>query len=315
MAIPVLLWGAAAALAATGIVKGASALSDIDDAKEIGERAERRYKRRKRELNSTKDETNLTFEELGQFKVDIFNNQIRHIVQVLSNTSNKHAKSELSGFNSTFDVAELKEMETMVQTSLELSTNLGSSAITGALAGFGVYGAVPMIATASTGTAISTLSGAAATNATLAWLGGGSLAAGGFGMAGGMVALGGIVAGPALAIGGFMLASKAEEALTEARAYRAEIDEAIDEMDLITEGLEGLKENAREIRHTLEEMVKRFEKVRVDHADHPDFHTMLVIGKAIKNLLNTPIMEEDGSPVANIHHQCEGYLNIELGTV
>lgn len=315
MAIPVLLWGAAAALAATGIVKGASALSDIDDAKEISERAERRYKRRKRELNSTKDETNLTFEELGQFKVDIFNNQIRHIVQVLSNTSNKHAKSELSGFNSTFDVAELKEMETMVQTSLELSTNLGSSAITGALAGFGVYGAVPMIATASTGTAISTLSGAAATNATLAWLGGGSLAAGGFGMAGGMVALGGIVAGPALAIGGFMLASKAEEALTEARAYRAEIDEAIDEMDLITEGLEGLKENAREIRHTLEEMVKRFEKVRVDHADHPDFHTMLVIGKAIKNLLNTPIMEEDGSPVANIHHQCEGYLNIELGTV
>ena len=203
----------------------------------------------------------------------------------------------------------------MVQTSLELSTNLGSSAITGALAGFGVYGAVPMIATASTGTAISTLSGAAATNATLAWLGGGSLAAGGFGMAGGMVALGGIVAGPALAIGGFMLASKAEEALTEARAYSAEIDEAIDEMNLITEGLEGLKENAREIRHTLEEMVKRFEKVRVDHADHPDFHTMLVIGKAIKNLLNTPIMEEDGSPVANIRHQCEGCLNIELGTV
>lgn len=237
MAIPVLLWGAAAALAATGIVKGAAALSDIDDAKEIGERAERRYKRRKRELNSTKDETNLAFEELGQFKVDIFNNQIRHIVQVLNNTSNKHAKSELSGFNSTFDIAELKEMETMVQTSLELSTNLGSSAITGALAGFGVYGAVPMIATASTGTAISTLSGAAATNATLAWLGGGSLAAGGFGMAGGMVALGGIVAGPALAIGGFMLASKAEEALTEARAYSAEIDEAIDEMDLITEGL------------------------------------------------------------------------------
>ena len=282
MAIPVLLWGAAAALAATGSVKGAAALSDIDDAKEIGERAERRYKRRKRELNSTKDETNLAFEELGQFKVDIFNNQIRHIVQVLNNTSNKHAKSELSGFNSTFDIAELKEMETMVQTSLELSTNLGSSAITGALAGFGVYGAVPMIATASTGTAISTLSGAAATNATLAWLGDGSLAAGGFGMAGGMVALGGIVAGPALAIGGFMLASKAEEALTEARAYSAEIDEAIDEMDLITEGLEGLKENAREIRHTLEEMVKRFEKVRVDHADHPDFHTMLVIGKALK---------------------------------
>lgn len=42
--------------------------------------------------------------------------------------------------------------------------------------------------TASTGTAISALSGAAATNAALAWLGGGTLAAGG----------GGIVAGQAL---------------------------------------------------------------------------------------------------------------------
>ena len=42
--------------------------------------------------------------------------------------------------------------------------------------------------TASTGTAISALSGAAATNAALAWLGGGALSAGG----------GGIVAGNAL---------------------------------------------------------------------------------------------------------------------
>ena len=39
MAIPVLLWGAAAVLAATGVVKGAAAMSDLDDAKDMGERA------------------------------------------------------------------------------------------------------------------------------------------------------------------------------------------------------------------------------------------------------------------------------------
>lgn len=44
-------------------------------------------------------------------------------------------------------------------------------------------------ATASTGTLISTLSGAAATNASLAYLGGGALAAGGGGMATGTVAV------------------------------------------------------------------------------------------------------------------------------
>ena len=47
---------------------------------------------------------------------------------------------------------------------------------------------------ASTGTAISTLSGAAATNAALAWLGGGSLVAGGGGMAAGNAFL--AMAGP-----------------------------------------------------------------------------------------------------------------------
>lgn len=48
--------------------------------------------------------------------------------------------------------------------------------------------------TASTGTAISTLSGAAASNAALAWLGGGTLAAGGSGVAGGTALL--ALAGP-----------------------------------------------------------------------------------------------------------------------
>ena len=45
------------------------------------------------------------------------------------------------------------------------------------------------IGAASTGTLISTLSGAAASNATLAWLGGGSLAAGGGGIAAGTMVL------------------------------------------------------------------------------------------------------------------------------
>ena len=58
--------------------------------------------------------------------------------------------------------------------------------------------------TASTGTAISALSGAAATNAALAWLGGGALAAGGGGMAAGNALL--ALAGPVgWAIGGIGL--------------------------------------------------------------------------------------------------------------
>ena len=63
---------------------------------------------------------------------------------------------------------------------------MGPTAAMGIATTFGV---------ASTGTAISTLSGAAATNAALAWLGGGALAAGGGGMAAGEAFL--TLAGPA----------------------------------------------------------------------------------------------------------------------
>ena len=63
-----------------------------------------------------------------------------------------------------------------------------------------VLAAVQAFATASTGTAISTLGGAAATNAALAWLGGGSLAAGGGGAAVGSVLLMGGVTAVALAV-------------------------------------------------------------------------------------------------------------------
>lgn len=313
MAVPLLLWGAAAALAATGVVKGAGAISDINKAKDIGERAERRHRRRMRELDEVRDATNEKFQYLGKSKISIFDNQIKHILEVVHKSSNKQAKSALKDFYSTFSLTELKEIKSMIQTALELSTNFGSSAVAGALAGLGAYGSVPLIATASTGTAISTLSGAAATNATLAWLGGGSLAAGGFGISGGMIALGGIVAGPALAVSGFMLASKAEKALTQAHEYRAQVDKAIGQLDLLEEGLHGLQKNADEMQYALDEMVKRFEKVRVSSADDENFHAMLMAGRALKDLMDIKIMNDDGSPVPNIRHQCEGYLDMAVG--
>lgn len=82
---------------------------------------------------------------------------------------------------------------------------------TGVLAGIASYGGAMMFASASTGTAIASLSGVAATNATLAWFGGGALTAGGLGMAGGTLVLGGIVVGPVLAAAGLIMNAKADE--------------------------------------------------------------------------------------------------------
>jgi transcriptional regulator with XRE-family HTH domain len=84
----------------------------------------------------------------------------------------------------------------------------GAGAALGAGAATATYMTVASIATASTGAAISSLSGAAATSATLAAIGGGSLAAGGLGIAGGTALLTGLVGLPVIAaVAGAVLAS------------------------------------------------------------------------------------------------------------
>jgi hypothetical protein len=80
---------------------------------------------------------------------------------------------------------------------------------TGTALGVGSWTAVSLLGSASTGTGISTLSGIAATNATLAWFGGGSLATGGLGMAGGGAVLGGLVILPMIGISAWSTHSKA----------------------------------------------------------------------------------------------------------
>lgn len=86
----------------------------------------------------------------------------------------------------------------------------------GALGAAGVMGAAFVFGTAGSGAAVSTLSGAAATNAALAWLGGGTLAAGGGGMAmGSIVVTGGAavfaIAGTAITVYAFSYLDKEDE--------------------------------------------------------------------------------------------------------
>ena len=130
-------------------------------------------------------------------------------------------------------------------------------------------------------------------------------------MAGGMIALGGIIAGPALAIGGFMLASKAEEALTKAIQYEAQVDKAIAEIHKLETILDGIQKNADEVIYTLNELVHRFEAMKVNDDSNPQaFKQMIVNTKILKDLLDCKIIDDEGSPIKNIKHTCQGFLTI-----
>ncbi|GAA7912062.1 hypothetical protein TH0071_06150 [Helicobacter pylori] len=110
---------------------------------------------------------------------------------------------------------------------------------------YGAYTGVGMLASTAGGVAIAELSGVAATNVTLAWLGGGVLSVGGFGMVGGMAVFGGVVAGPALAILGAISADEMEKKRDDAKAYYSQVEKAVKEADAVIDNLRAVEKMAK----------------------------------------------------------------------
>ncbi|BAY50722.1 hypothetical protein NIES2134_117030 [Thermostichus vulcanus NIES-2134] len=85
-----------------------------------------------------------------------------------------------------------------------------------------------------------------------------SLAAGGGGMDLGSLVLNAAMAGPALMIGGIMLAGKGEKDLTEATKFAAEVDKEIAKIDAYIKYLEtGVQPRIAELQGCLEELSPR----------------------------------------------------------
>lgn len=179
--------------------------------------------------------------------------------------------------------------------------------IAGGVAGAGAAAAAPSVAlmgvsafaTASTGSAIAGLSGAAATNATLAWLGGGALAAGGGGMAAGAVVLNLIAAAPAALIGGITVAIMGSRQRTSAKQYTAEVNIAIENIRSAIGLLPKVAERVMELSSILDALVGRadeaigaLEDLRFDPDLHAaDFATALQLVRGIREVVNTPVID------------------------
>jgi hypothetical protein len=121
----------------------------------------------------------------------------------------------------------------------------------GVAARAGAVEAVKQIGVASTGTAIKTLSGAAAQKATLAALGGGAVAAGGGGIAVGATVLNVATIGPGVLVAGIQLNKSGSKALTEATKYSARVDVAVAEMKRQATILAGIDARTTELLDAL----------------------------------------------------------------
>ena len=321
MPIPFLIAGVAVAAGAYGVKKGVDAKADFDRAKKYNKKAERIYNEAKEQLEIKRESTNSHLEKLGKLKVSIYEGSLANFVDIFSQIKNVNFEDNLNlGLLNNVDEQDMLDIKNTV---LEMQEVLGGGIAalgSGALAGFGALGGVGMLASASTGTAIASLSGAAATNATLAWLGGGSLAAGGFGMAGGMVVLGSIVAGPVLAVGGMMLASKAEEAKYTAYENYDKAKAAAEEMNAASVVLDSIYKRTDEFINILEPLNNYllqmnnqmniiisnnknwFQKLFNLKANYKAFEenekkkimVTASIAQTVKNICDAPIIDESG---------------------
>ena len=234
MPLPLFFIGAAVATGAIGGVKNIKAVADNTKASQINNQANTSIELAKNNLEYQRSAVSTALDKLGSEKLDVLNHDVMNFVSLFEQIKNIDFQSsvgleELKNLHideNTFN--ELKELSNFA---LEIAGGAAAGAVGGALTALGAYGAAMTFASASTGTAIASLSGAAATNATLAFFGGGSLAAGGLGMAGGMAVLGGLVAGPALMVMGMITGAKSQEKLENALSNKAQADEIVESLD------------------------------------------------------------------------------------
>lgn len=329
MPLPLILAGAAAlVVGAFGAKKGADAYSDNKAAASLRLEATAKFDEAKCQLERAKEKCNSELESLGLLRLKILDNEIRRFVSLFSEFRDVRV-SDLDQLG-VIDISteSLKEMRTQSQAAGKVLQIGVASLGSGALVGLASYGATTMLASASTGTAISTLGGVAATNATLAWFGGGSLAAGGLGMAGGAAVLGGIVAAPVLAVGGMMLAAKARESLANARQSLAEAEKAASEMkdaQVVLETITAVSSQFRTVSRrlgdrftlVLDKLERMIEKKRkwwwrwlpwklrinirkLPESNQREVHYAWLFAQTLKAVLGTSLLTKEGALSENV---------------
>lgn len=320
--IPVVIGGVSALVGIFGLKKGTDGVQSMRAAKGILEQAEKSYQEAGLRLEERRGELN---ERVLRY--------LDYRVRTLSKTGSRFLsfveRNGLGGGDHKDFMAlesvglERMRLEDIRVVVLEAKSLLAASAGavgTGATVAGATTTLIGLVGTASTGTAIGTLSGAAAQSAILAWLGGGSLAAGGGGMALGSLILGGVVVGPSLVITGFYLAGKGEEALTEAHKKQAEVEERCQQMATLCRFLESLHTRIDEIQSVAERLdeqamslldhLEALPRFRISHDRHVmKFQQAAICVKGLTEILKAPVLnpegeisDETGKLIAHLRH-------------
>jgi hypothetical protein len=296
-------------------VTGVQAYQDRKEAKRLKEEAEELYNDTLAENEARRESANNELTAFGRVRLESLQDTVGVFLSYLKIMKHNFTEKEyeLSG------IINLKEEEVNEMESVELTAkeSLGTTAVAGSVAAAAVAGvptavtsAVTALASTSSGVAISSLHGAAAYNATMAWLGGGSLAVGGSGMAGGALALTTITyatAGfAALAAGGIVAGMHYSKKLTAATEYYSEVCKYREQAECAWALMDGIVERAHELQAVTLKLRKRIhnqlnllEPLIYDFvADDPyyveTFQQTALLVKTMSELSQIPVLDEKG---------------------
>lgn len=232
MPLPLILGAAAAVAGAVGAGNTIHGVVKLKQANDTMDAAKARHQRAVNRFGSESRMTSQKMDMLGKKELEILDS-FKEFSDIFERIQNRPEFKAYSKENVQIPVYNAKVLKKVSIGAGVLLGGIGGAAV-GSAGGFAAAGAttsaVMALGAASTGTAISSLSGVAATNATLAALGGGSLAAGGGGMALGSTILGATTVGAGIFIGGVIfnlvgckLSDKADKALEQARKIEKEV--------------------------------------------------------------------------------------------
>ncbi|EGR0541926.1 chemotaxis protein [Vibrio cholerae] len=329
MPLPFILAGAAIVAAGYGAKKGYDGYQDKSEANDILDTSRRKYENERSVFDKQNELTNQSLVKLGELQLKIGNDfkEFRTIAEKLLEKLNQ---SNSKNLEIDFPQHKLDKIDGLALSTTAYIGKIAGAGAAGAAAAYAVYGGVMAVAAASTGTPIAALSGAAAYNATMAAIGGGSIAAGGFGMAGGAMVLGGVVAAPIMAIAGWAFASHAEEALSDARKTRSEVNEAVGKMAKGRKQLDKTKLYVDRIYAETERLylvfkeyfdnLKAFDRLIAGNTDISKFeddvirliHNGYQIAAILTDIITTPLFKPKQDEQGNVVVSDKNIVEIEM---
>lgn len=302
--VPVALIGSGVVTAAGGGINLVRGAQKMRQARQQAERDTRRYERALATTRRLVGETNGHVHDYGVQQEAAVDAVVRRMADFLR----RHEQAVSERANDLLDgvVVETQRIDECTGGRLTQEGLAGHVLITATATAAtfkGIPLAVSTYGSASTGMPIAKLSGAAAQRATMAWLGGGSVATGGGGIAVGAVALNFVTIGPTILVAGLVLNGKGEKALTEAAEYRDAVEDSLNQQNKLRNRLRVIDQRINELQELLAEMTARgvvaLDELEAyeafDAAAHAEpFRRALAYAISLRDVVSTPLLDADG---------------------